>query len=466
MIISDSIERKIMSEIDEMGKFLRNATINLGGIDGSNGGGGSRFIGKLPQTKVTFDTTESTDSTIPASGLSLLINLNRIRSGVSLGDGVILPRHLSSGVGVVKVIVEDIDGSPSISASKIIITDGLLTDMGGGVAKLDLDKLTSVISASGYVPYRWTVDGPLAIASGVDGIHKLPGQYDVKNIALHAKIPGTTITTVDIQSSPDGINWTTIFSGSKPTLISGQHYSNFSVAGVHLTSGYLLRSSIYTSSDYIKDLTISLEGNQSSSSVQRPEITLVGDVTGTGNGTITTTIPDSSINLSTKVNNTLSPLNGGTGVSNAGTIYVDNNISLIGGGYLTLEGKTVFVNNSGPIPVGYQQVLFTIEGNLAVESSPFRIYNRTGVTRTLLEVFLSVSTAPVGNSVLVDVNKDGTTIFTTQSNRPSILDGSTEGSSILVDVTTWEHNSYLTIDVDQIGIASVGRDLVVHIVYY
>jgi hypothetical protein len=117
------------------------------------------------------------------------------------------------------------------------------------------------------------------------------------------------------------------------------------------------------------------------------------------------------------------------------------------------------------------QTIFTVEGTLTVDSNPLRIYNNFGDGKTISEVFLSVDTPPTDASILVDVNKDGTTIFTTQSNRPSIADGANTGNTtnvdvpVCVDVPVWADGEYLTMDVDQIGSGTAGSYLTVHIIY-
>ena len=68
---------------------------------------------------------------------------------------------------------------------------------------------------------------------------------------------------------------------------------------------------------------------------------------------------------------------------------------------------------------------------------------------TIDEVYLMVGTAPgTDKTFTVDVNKNGTTIFTTQANRPSIADTATEDTSGTPDVTTFVKNDKFTVDVD------------------
>jgi hypothetical protein len=106
---------------------------------------------------------------------------------------------------------------------------------------------------------------------------------------------------------------------------------------------------------------------------------------------------------------------------------------------------------------------FTREGTLAVVVGTRKVYNDTGRTLTLLPVRASVVTAPVGASILVDVHKNGTTIFTTQSGRPEIAAAGTTDKSATPDVTSWADGDYLTVDIDQIGSTTAGADLTVEI---
>jgi hypothetical protein len=83
---------------------------------------------------------------------------------------------------------------------------------------------------------------------------------------------------------------------------------------------------------------------------------------------------------------------------------------------------------------------------------------------TITVVKLVVKTAPTGQAIIVDVNKNGTTIFTTQGNRPQIAAGSTTGDSGTPDVTSLAEGDKITIDVDQVGSGTAGVDLTVEVV--
>ena len=85
-------------------------------------------------------------------------------------------------------------------------------------------------------------------------------------------------------------------------------------------------------------------------------------------------------------------------------------------------------------------------------------------TLTITKVKLVVKTVPTGAAIIVDVNKNGTTIFTTQANRPQIAIGESTGDSGTPDVTALAEGDKLTVDIDQIGSTIAGADLTVEVV--
>lgn len=111
------------------------------------------------------------------------------------------------------------------------------------------------------------------------------------------------------------------------------------------------------------------------------------------------------------------------------------------------------------------QAIFTFGGDISVVAGSVRIYNATGQTCTISKVFICLNTAPTGSAVIVDVHKNGTTIFTNQAHRPQIAISGNTGVTTSVDVSSWLDGEYLTVDIDQIGSTIPGSDLTVHIVY-
>ena len=74
--------------------------------------------------------------------------------------------------------------------------------------------------------------------------------------------------------------------------------------------------------------------------------------------------------------------------------------------------------------------------------------------------------APVGASVILDVNKGGTTIFTTQANRPTVAAAATTATLAgQPEVTSFSAGDVLSVDVDQVGSTTAGTGFCVAISY-
>jgi hypothetical protein len=105
-----------------------------------------------------------------------------------------------------------------------------------------------------------------------------------------------------------------------------------------------------------------------------------------------------------------------------------------------------------------------MSGTLAVTTGTYRFYNDDLESWNIAQVRASVGTAPTGATVIVDVHKNGTTIFTTQSRRPAIaISGNTATPSGAIEVTSFAAGDYITVDVDQVGSTIAGANLVVSV---
>lgn len=152
----------------------------------------------------------------------------------------------------------------------------------------------------------------------------------------------------------------------------------------------------------------------------------------------------------------------------AETKYFKIRAKSIHGEYSTTPDSGFTLANSStvdPLAGGTPSVIeqtFTYQDTLAVYTGDKRWYiNGTG---TIDFVRASVNTAPTGSSIIVDVNKNGTTIFTTQANRPTIAaSGFTSGLVTNMNITSVAAGDYITIDIDQVGSSTAGEDLTVQI---
>lgn len=104
----------------------------------------------------------------------------------------------------------------------------------------------------------------------------------------------------------------------------------------------------------------------------------------------------------------------------------------------------------------------SVSGAVSVGTGRHRIYNDTEATLLIAGVRASVGVAPSGLPLIIDVNRNGSSIFATQANRPSVAVGAnTSGKVTTADVTSYAPGDWLTADVDQAGTGT--QDLVVQI---
>jgi hypothetical protein len=83
------------------------------------------------------------------------------------------------------------------------------------------------------------------------------------------------------------------------------------------------------------------------------------------------------------------------------------------------------------------------------------------VAGTITDVRAYLSTAPTGSSFVVDVMKNGVTLFTTSANRPTIAAAANASSTTLPNVTAVAVGDQLRVDVIQVGATIAGSNLYV-----
>ncbi|HEY5695517.1 MAG TPA: hypothetical protein VIQ80_01650 [Candidatus Saccharimonadales bacterium] len=106
---------------------------------------------------------------------------------------------------------------------------------------------------------------------------------------------------------------------------------------------------------------------------------------------------------------------------------------------------------------------YSKQGNLSVLTGTMKL--PISGTHTIVGTRLMVGTAPTGANLILDIKKNGTTIYTTQANRPTIVAGATSGGpGAAPDVTALAAGDYLTVDIAQVGSTVPGADLTVVIV--
>jgi len=336
---------------------------------------------------------------------------------------------------------------------------------GGFVGQLPQTKVTydlSELASSGLPVSGWSLLDNLnhiryrlntlenTVPSGITGtITVKEGGVEVSSDITVLDFVGATVDLIDT----DEVRIT--FVGGTASGVSTEHIYNEVLSGTQSFSttrefipgtvqlyynGIRQAPSYFTEGVDNQTITVSFSG------LPGDEFTVDYDYVGSGTSGSTTTSGISSISVQ----------NNGTTLSNDITV-----LNATGSLEFSVLGNIATLTNTAPT----LQAIFTVGSGLAVGSNPYRIYNATGQTKTISKVFLSVSDCPTGAAIIVDVNKNGTTIFTTQSNRPTIVESGYTGYTTSIDVTSWAADEYLTVDIDQVGAIIAGNYLTVHVVY-
>lgn len=161
----------------------------------------------------------------------------------------------------------------------------------------------------------------------------------------------------------------------------------------------------------------------------------------------------------------------------AGTYLYANGGSLTLGTQTT-SGLRLVVNNTIQATITSSDITFTGAVKGVDDVLPF---SRSGALTvgtgsadfmfpyavTILGISASVTTAPTGASVILDVDKNGTTIFTNQANRPTIAASATATASEVtnMDVTSFAAGDKIRVNIDQIGSTVAGSNLTVVVRY-
>lgn len=140
-------------------------------------------------------------------------------------------------------------------------------------------------------------------------------------------------------------------------------------------------------------------------------------------------------------------------VPNSDSSTLDINVPVNISTSLVISGSTIPSQIRG-------QFVYTIGGTLSA-GTDLAPHVRPSGDFVISSVFIEAKTAPTGSAIIVDVNVNGTTIFSNQANRPQISALALTGTSGNPSTTELSLNDNITIDVDQVGSTNAGADLTV-----
>lgn len=128
------------------------------------------------------------------------------------------------------------------------------------------------------------------------------------------------------------------------------------------------------------------------------------------------------------------------------TLYTINDAGTVA--ELRASRPTFFFTSIGGVVTGSEQ--------FAALPSPYPL--------TIVKAFAYVKTAPTGANIIVDLNKNGTSIWaSTQANRLTIAAGTQSGNQTSFDTTTLAEDDILLPEVDQVGSTVPGTALTIYL---
>lgn len=515
-------EYQILGYFQQLEHKLRVAPMLLGGYTGASGGYGGPpggYIGYLPQSRVTFDTTEAATTGYPTpSGASLVHNLNRIRyrlvqleneslivqedgspvaTGVSVinftgsvsvsqitgGVTVTVTASGATGSGIAGIEIQDEGGTvdsqattldfqgggvtATLGSGKVIITIPSGGTPGSGIAGIEVqDEGVTVSSQATVLDFQG--NSVTAIESGGKVIVTISG-LSGSGGGLREIIYQKTLTT-----SSGGFNNITIPSGydhieldlfgrsndnaDADTILL--HLNNDTTASNYKDNHYYFGDAdgnTYTNSPWFGSVPGATGGADHFSycwaKLEKPDV---------ANKYRGWTAQARNYRDTSKYYNSVG---GVTWLAKEAITEIDitpTNGDFVAGSSLRVVGVK---NTGGGSSTQNSQALFSIKGTLITESGVIPIPNVMGRSLTISKVYLRVAEPPTGSAIIADINKDGSTIFTNQANRPQIAAGAYTGQTTSIDVPTWADGSYLTMDIDQVGSSTAGSTITAVVVY-
>jgi hypothetical protein len=236
-------ERILFGIIDRVKSQMLAKPLFLGGISASGGGSGGPsggFVGYLPQTKVSYDLSEAATMAVPASGMSLVDNLNHIRSRIGTletsssgsghtirNEGVDLPaRTYLDFVGIGVVASDD-----SVNDTTTVTISGA-----GGGGDVYLDQVNTFTRKNIFTSTNSLLD------SDIMGI-KLVSSGDLRSYLRFYDYTDDVIAQVGQNgsiSTAGGVEVNTLYAAGNNLIVHGGNVGVDTAFGVFSETNYIL----------------------------------------------------------------------------------------------------------------------------------------------------------------------------------------------------------------------------------
>lgn len=145
----------------------------------------------------------------------------------------------------------------------------------------------------------------------------------------------------------------------------------------------------------------------------------------------------------------------------SGTLTADNIVPSAGGVATANLADAAVTPAKMSAPNAEETLNFFVAGVIAAGAKQAGAI--VGHAGTITDVRAYCDTAPTGATLIADVNKNGTTLFTTQGARPTIAISGNASTTTAPAVTAVAAGDRITVDVDQVGSSVAGADLYVSI---
>ncbi len=135
--------------------------------------------------------------------------------------------------------------------------------------------------------------------------------------------------------------------------------------------------------------------------------------------------------------------------------------------YLYLQYDYITIQSDGTnwklLSKTWQEVIipFTKSGNLTATTTIAPSWIFTWLTGRIFSAYAYVRTAPATSDIIFDINKNGTTIWSTQANRLTITAAKNQGTQVAFNTVLLSQDDRLDLDADQVGTGTTGADATV-----